>query len=57
MKRQLQRLFMAATLTVSVFAAKGQRYLTEIFPNVNATTNVIYGNNAQGKTNILDAIY
>lgn len=45
MKKNLQKLFTVAALSLSVYAANAQRYLTEVFTNVNVTTNVTYANN------------
>lgn len=45
MKKQLQKLLMAGVFTSSLLTAQAQRYLTEVFPTVNITTNIVYANN------------
>jgi len=45
MKRHLQLLFLSIALVFVSESLVAQRYLTEIFTNVNVTTNVTYGTN------------
>lgn len=45
MKKQLQKLLLTAALITATFTLQAQRYLTEVFPNVNVTTNITYANN------------
>lgn len=45
MKKQLQKLLLTTAITTLALTAPAQRYLTEVFPNVNVTPNVIYANN------------
>lgn len=45
MKKQLLKLLIAVAFTTVAFTAQAQRYLTEVFSNVNVSTNIVYANN------------
>ncbi|MEZ5067263.1 MAG: hypothetical protein R2847_01675 [Bacteroidia bacterium] len=45
MNRYLLSLTSAALLTVGTTSVNAQRFLTEVFPSVNVTTNVVYAQN------------
>src|SRR5690606_5126999 len=45
MNRYLLSLTSAALFTVGTTSVNAQRFLTEVFPSVNVTTNVVYAQN------------
>ncbi|HQX71079.1 MAG TPA: hypothetical protein PLZ63_11955, partial [Bacteroidia bacterium] len=45
MRKHLQKLAVLGMFSMFAYTAQAQRFLTEVFPSVNVTPNVVYGQN------------